>query len=374
MLVHLLNSVLTHRSCDDATVRGDRRDRERGASLVELLMSTALTAVVLTISVKAFTDARNVQDMSTLMVETQQNLRAGLNFMVRDLIQTGAEIPTGGVPIPSGGAATPVNRPGPGGLTFDVNTDVVLHAVTPGPGLGPVVNGVATDIVSILYVDPTIDFNAVPLKSIANQGRRATVWLPTEVRGPTDPTGGTDISGANNGIAVGDLIMFDNALGTTLQCVTAVNGQEIQFEPNDLFNLNQGGEAGSISTLASDFANSVFPPTTIRRIRMITFYLEVPVGNPNAPWLLRQEGMDQARPIALVVDNLQLTFDLFDGTTNQTNINEPVAPNTPAQIRKVNLFLAARSESASVAQRRTYRTNLATQVSLRSMAYVDNYQ
>lgn len=347
---------------------------ERGATLVELLMSTALTAVVLTISVKAFTDARNSQDMSNLMVETQQNLRAGLNFMVRDLIQTGAGIPTGGVPIPSGAGATPVNRPGPGGLTFDVNEDVVLHAVTPGPGLGPMVNGVATDIISILYVDPTIDFGSVPLKSITNQGTRATVWLPAEARGPSDPTGGTDISGANNGISVGDLIMFDNGLGTTLQCVTSVNGQEIRFEANDLFNLNQGGVAGSISSLASDFANSVFPPTTIKRIRMITFYLEVPVGNPNAPWLLRQEGMDQARPIALVVDNLQMTFDLYDGTTNLTNINEPTAPNTPAQIRKVNLFLAARSEAASVAHRRTYRTNLATQVSLRSLAYVDRYQ
>lgn len=353
---------------------GRRTASERGATLIELLMSTALTAVVLTISVKAFSDAQNAQNLSTLMVDTQQNLRAGLNFMVRDLIQTGAEIPTGGIPIPSGAGANPVNRPGPGGLTFDVNTDVVLHALTPGPSLGPVVNGVATDIMSILYVDPTIDFNSVPLKNITNQGTRATVWLPAEARAPTDPTGGTDISGANNGIAVGDLIMFDNALGTTLQCVTSVQGQQIRFDANDLFNLNQGGQTGSISSLASDFANSVFPPTTIKRVRMITFYLEVPVGNPNAPWLLRQEGMDQARPIALVIDNLQMTFDLFDGVTSQTNINQPVAPNTPAQIRKVNLFMAARSETASVQNRRTYRTNLATQVSLRSLAYVDNYQ
>lgn len=353
---------------------GRRAASERGATLVELLMSTALTAVVLTISVRAFSDAQSAQNMSTLMVETQQNLRAGLNFMVRDLIQTGAEIPTGGIPIPSGAGATPVNRPGPGGLTFDVNADVVLHALTPGPGLGPVVNGVATDVISILYVDPTIDFNSVPLKSITNQGTRATVWLPNEARAVTDPTGGTDISGANNGIAVGDLIMFDNALGTTLQCVTSVNGQEIRFDANDLFSLNQGGRTGSISSLASDFANSVFPPTTVKRVRMVTFYLEVPAGNPNAPWLLRQEGMEQARPIALVVDNLQLTYDLFDGAINQTNVDQPALPNTPAQIRKVNLFMAARSETASVQHRRTYRTNLATQVSLRSLAYVDNYQ
>jgi hypothetical protein len=168
--------------------------------------------------------------------------------------------------------------------------------------------------------------------------------------------------------------MFDNGLGTALQCVTDVNGQEIRFDVGDIFNLNQGGQPGSVSGIATNFAASTFPPTTIRRVRLVTFFLEVPPGNPNAPWLMRQDGLAQQRPVALVVDNLQFTFDLVDGNTNPKNVDTPVAPNTPAQIRKVNLFIAARSESPSMVNRRTFRTNLSTQVSLRSLAYVDRYQ
>jgi hypothetical protein len=362
------------RSSDPAISRHRFAADERGFSLVELMTSSLVTLVVLALAVSTFSEAKNATELSENVVETQQNLRAGLNFMVRDIVQTGAEIPTGGVPIPSGGGTIPVTRPGPGGLTFDINADTVLHAITPGPSLGPAVNGVPTDIVSVLYVDPTIDFNSVPLKALDSQGRRAEVWLPNEARPPGSPTGGTDISGASNGIQVGDLIMLDNGLGTALQSVTGVNGQEIRFDPNDIFNLNQGGQPGSISAIASDFANSVFPPTTIKRLRLVTFFLEVPPGNPNAPWLMRQDGLAQARPIALVVDNLQMTYDLVDGVANPTNQDTPILPNTPAQIRKVNLFLAARSEAPSMVHRRTFRTNLSTQISLRSLAYVDRYQ
>jgi len=73
---------------------------------------------------------------------------------------------------------------------------------------------------------------------------------------------------------------------------------------------------------------------------------------------------------------LQFTYNYVDGVNNPSNQPSVPAGNAEANIRSVNVYLGARS-SQSVRQGSTSiyaRSNLMTQVSLRSLAYVNRYQ
>jgi prepilin-type N-terminal cleavage/methylation domain-containing protein len=335
---------------------------DRGFTLVEMLLATTLTLVVLGLTMTTLMTAKNANDLGGMIMDANQNLRSGMTFMVRDIIQTANGVPIGGIPIPSGRGSTRVNRPGPVAGTQFPDTGV-LQAVTPGPGLGPRIEGQETDLITVLYADRSLPLDEFPLARVQNNGARVTV------------DNRTDISDASNRIRVGDLVLFSNALGNAIQTVTRVNGNVIRFEPGDPFNLNQpNAEAGTIRQLQ---ANRTFPPTTATRIVMSTYFIDA-TTNPRQPRLVRRTNFDAARPVALVVENLQVTYDLVDGSntinTALINVAEPVAPQTAAQIRGVNLFLAARSERTDGRNRRPFRTNLSTRVSIRSLAYVDRYR
>ena len=135
-----------------------------------------------------------------------------------------------------------------------------------------------------------------------------------------------------------------------------------------LFNQRSAGQ-GTIMQLQS--SPGVFPPTTATRVWMISYYLEDSVSGVRQ--LIRRVNNGVENPIALDVEDLQITYDLVDGTSNPAGLDEAVAPHSPAQIRKVNLLLTVRSSAqfrSSGHQRRT----LSTSVSLRSLSFTDRYQ
>ncbi len=240
--------------------------RAEGFSLVELLVALAVTGLVLGATLGSFNDALGLQEKAALMADLEQNLRSGMSLMVRDFVQTASGIPTGGIPIPAGTGALPVNRPGPPGTSYRFS-DTTLAAVNPGAALGPVVNGPATDIVNLIYADNTLPLNQTPLAAIASNGSSMTVSSSTPISG-------------TNGIRPGDLIMFSNALGNALQQVTGVSGQTVNFATGDSLNLNQPGAAqGSIMNLRS---GTTFPPTTATRVWMVTYYLDT-TADPQNP-------------------------------------------------------------------------------------------
>src|SRR5207245_4449929 len=76
--------------------------KQSGFTLVELLVAMTITLVVVATTLGAFNDALRANEAVTLLADMDQNLRAGMNLVIRDLIQTGEMIPTGGIPIPSG--------------------------------------------------------------------------------------------------------------------------------------------------------------------------------------------------------------------------------------------------------------------------------
>src|SRR5206468_1683622 len=136
------------------------------------------------------------------------------------------------------------------------------------------------------------------------------------------------------------LIMFNNSHGDALQQVTGVSGQTVNFASGDSLNLNQpGAPQGSIMNLRD---GTTFRSTTATRVWMVTYYLDT-TADPQSPRLMRRINNRAGETVALVLEDLQLSYDLVDGVTNPTGIDTPTAPNSPNQIRKVNILLTGRS-------------------------------
>jgi hypothetical protein len=80
--------------------------------------------------------------------------------------------------------------------------------------------------------------------------------------------------------------------------------------------------------------------------------------------------------VAEVIENMNVTYDIVDAqaTVPAVNAQQITLPDTPAQIRKVNLLLAARSEVPSSQSNKYFRNNLQTEVSIQSLSFFSLYQ
>jgi len=367
--------------------------KQSGFTLIEFMVAMGITIVALAATMLAFRDATTTNQSVTLKSDLSDNLRAGVNLIEADLIQAGQGIPTGGIPVPytpgpasclgSGGA--PINRPNlTGGLTFPV-CNVSLNAVEPGWELGPPITspdsnpGVNTDLITVLYADNTLALNArminepanganpgCPAGSITNNGRTVTFDSTCILFSPT----GVQIN-------AGDLIMFSNAKGNAIQEVTSVSGQTLQFVGGDGLNLNgrsdpQGTMTQLENTNTSGAPNGTFPPTTATRIWMITYYLDN-ITDPQHVRLIRRVNWNPGQPVGETIENLQFKYNFVDGVTNPSGQQSIPAGLSESQIRSVDVILGARSTNAWGKNHTYLRSNFMTQVSLRSMAYVNRY-
>lgn len=333
---------------------------ESGFTLGETLIATALTLVIVSSAIEVMTRTVTLTGTSRVMSETNHGLQAAMSLMVRDFMQTGQGVPLGGIPLPTGGGAQDVLRPGPSALMTFPAGSATLPSLSPGNGMGPTLLGVQTDIVTILYVDRTLNLSANPLTAIAADGSTMTVNAATPITGL-------------DAIKQGDLILFSNAQGNALQYVTSTpTTQTVSFGSGDPMRLNQrGAPQGTIMNLQS--TPGVYPPTTATRVLMVSYYVDI-TTDPALPRLVRRVGMGSNLAIAMGVENLQLTYDLVDGVTNPTNVNTPAVTNSANQIRKANLFISARSQDVNPQTRQFFRNSMATQVGLRSLSFVDRYR
>jgi hypothetical protein len=255
--------------------------------------------------------------------------------------------------------------------------------VIPGAELGPVINGVATDIITILTADN--NFTDVPL--IAVSSTSVTV----------DPDN-FDLGTGMDRVIEGQLMMVQKGTATTLVQVTGVNAAsgEITFGDGDSLNLNQSGAdiAGNLLALNAQAPSGAgaAAATRVTRVRMISYYLD-DTTNPGHPRLVRrinnghETDFDNTlgTAVALEVESLRLTYDLNDGAGNPSGVRflpedytdgGACAPDAcaPTQIRKINVTLTGRSEGTGASDSRVYRNSLSSQVALRGMALVNDYQ
>src|SRR5258707_235382 len=183
--------------------------RDDGFSLIEVMIATTIMLVVTAATLTTFKNAMDINDTASQLADANQNLRAGTNQLVRDLMMAGRIIADGAVPVPNGTGALAINRPGPPGsaLTFALLTEddgaLAMPSLTSGYHLGPTINGSNTDIVTILTVDEFMpSMQAVPEASVPTAVQAAlqkdgsqltlpatSVWLVGDPANDTPPIG-----------------------------------------------------------------------------------------------------------------------------------------------------------------------------------------
>jgi prepilin-type N-terminal cleavage/methylation domain-containing protein len=273
---------------------------ERGFTLAELLVSSTISLLVTAAALTTFRSALTINDSAAQMSDANQNLRAGTNHLVRDLMMAGRIIGPEGINVPTGAGVAPFNRPGPGaGLTFnlvvDADTTLNLPDIVTGAELGPTINGSHTDVVTIMLVDefmPSVQSPPV----IPN--------TPTAIEGTIDPAGASltlpansywlvgDTSGDTPAIQVGDLVFFKNANGNAIQTVTRKDATHIYFDMNhadDWFQFNQRTAPMVPIILMKqppDTAGAWTQKTSLFRALMITYYIDA-ITTPGTPRITR---------------------------------------------------------------------------------------
>lgn len=360
---------------------------DRGFALSEFLVASVITLAVIGVAIKTFDDALKINDATLKLTDAGQNMRSGVNLMVRDLLQAGRDIPTGGIPLPTGAGSSLVQRPSPTGFSyaFDNTTLTTLGAVTTGNNLGATVSGRQTDMITIMMGDPFLPASSVP-SPYTTPTTAGFVVKPSTASGsvPKLSSTGSSLTMGNqsawfagdlaNGVApikAGDIILFKGATGSAMQVVTSVASGTVQFATGDPFNMNQRtADNGSITDLLGT-------DLSIQRVMMISYFVQE--TTPGEPRLMRAINMAPAQALAGVVEDLQLSYDLVDGSTNPTNINDVPFTSGPdtftsSQIRKVNLRVGVRSEEKSRSTNDYMRHYITTVASLRNLAYVAEYK
>ncbi len=385
--------------------------RQKGFTLIELMVSIAILLIVGAATVGTLAQAVQVTQGVTMQAAMQENLRAGMHFMVRDVMQAGEGIPPGGISIPNSAAnISAVNWPGTS--TVFTSNYVVLNGIVPGHSMGQAQTGITSsgtvisagavksDLITVVYADNSLvdtagrSLNGQPVASASCAGgtlSAASVTLSTSCF--TMPGTGP------SPIGTGNLIMFQNQYGTALEYVTSTNGgQTINFAADDPAGLNAPSAATYPNgTVAALLANGAVP-TTITRVWMVTYYLDS-TTNPQHPQLVRQvnypgypTAATQSNPPQQIADDIEALGFTYDITNSAAPVGTyPNGPgdapqpaswttptpgsDSPSQIRAVNVYLSGRSETTyQLTKSQTYfHNNLSTQVCIRSLDFTNTF-
>lgn len=380
------------------------RQSEAGFTIVELMIASMITLMIMGVAFSTFQNALQLNDAVIQLSDSNQNLRAGTNLLVRDLMQAGRNIPIGGIAIPSGTSAEAIHRPSPPDEDYVFENEdegARLTAITTGEGKGLEVSGRPTDMVTLVMADPYLDELEVHQNDADTELPRLAADGSSFDAG--DSTAWVD-GDSDNGIAPiapGDLIFFSSTgSGNAIQTVTRVEEGIVYFEADDPFNFNQRGsekcvfDDDGVATNAGDCIpgsiTEILPDLTIaweddseaamsvRRVLMYTYYVDEEEEAPDVPRLMRKLNHANATALAGVIEDLTLRYDLVDGEVNPTSIAElPYTVGddeyTPSQIRKVNVHVGVRSETKSTRSGDYLRQHLSTVISIRNLAYVSRY-
>jgi prepilin-type N-terminal cleavage/methylation domain-containing protein len=381
--------------------------RNAGYSLIEMMIALAVMTVVMAVTMTGMSDVVKNNELVLNMTQMNQSLRIGMDLLQTDMLQVGSGLPPGHVIlIPSGAGSASIRLPGPPPpipIFTTVAGDPDISAVNPQPGRGPVINGHATDVLTVLMADNA--FLDIPLT--AATATTVTVSTVDSALQPINMASGPDR------VTPGQLMMVWKGSTTTLLEVTGVNyvQRSITFAGLDALNLNQpAAAAGNLAAVNAtlppllNVSPCVPPPpqqaatpcwnTFITRVRMITYYIDN-TTDPKHPRLVRRVNNgsptafdnNSGTAVAMDIENLTFRFDINDGNLNPANVEMNATDIAPAgtgacapspcnqnQIRKVNILLGARSANAVNPKARTYHNTLTSQVSFRGMSFVDEYR
>ena len=367
-----------------------QRRSQRGFTLLEGLLALAIGLVVLAAASMMLKKSFDVTILLTQRAEMQQNARAGMNTLLRELSQAGSGgLPVGGIQLPVGGGAGGANSAslfacdtavcyvkhnnfGAGNYLYYVNPNPSTYYVAGNPS-PPGVIGVTPDSITLAYVDPTVNLGAFsnpPLPATLNpSGAQATM----------------DSAVSLAKLQLGDLIVFTSGSQAVIGSITSfAAGKKLDFADSDPLNINQPSASnGNISALK---VNNAFPNNILAyRLLLVTYFVQQRPGpdgilgtSDDSLRLMRQVNLQTPVPVVENVENLTVSYDLIDDGSGDPastlKTNNSTANGTPNLIKKINIAITVRSSQKRGPNGDFQRITLASSVSPRDLSFHDRYK
>jgi prepilin-type N-terminal cleavage/methylation domain-containing protein len=372
---------------------------QRGFTLLELLIATSLGLVVILTMTSLFKMGMDATFTVTQRAETQQNMRAAIELMTKDISLAGAGLPSGGLQLVTGGTVSNIgcNQTGtcylPGGTYPKSGAGVknYMYGIVPGFSTGvqsgaviPAAPGQINSSITSIYCDYNF-----PLTNFTFTFPTSTSSAVAVINAGVTPN---NILAAG-GLLPGDLLLFTvntpgsgkTSSGTSLvqnaavvaEITTIPNNALINFAAGDPLNFNQvgGGTANNLATVATAAAGAG-SQVSVCRLNAVSYFLQVPPagGTIQTPRLMRQVNGLDAVPVADNIINLQFTYDVIDSVNGTViaNQQDPIgAGESPGLIQKVNIWIMGSSLISG--GNKSQSMYLATSVSTRDMSFCNSY-
>ena len=382
-----------------------KHKRSSGFTLLESMVAAALGIIVLGSAVQMFLAGMKTSTLVSNRSDMQQDLRAAVDLISKDISMAGSGLPQGGLQLPNGPGATASKiacsqtptcylsnskyANGSVGSAPVVTLNNYMFGIIPGPGNGMEAGGPGTiaatsstpDSLTSIYVDYAPQFNLYtaafqnPLGTVITLNQPAV--LPVGGLAPaTDP---------GTGIKVGDLLLVTTSNGTAVGEVTTVaplntTGATVTFANLDALNINQtGATTGNMKNIVPLPAPpaplpAAQPLVTVQRLLVISYFIEVPTSG--APRLMRQVNGNPAQPVADNIIDMQFSYDLCDtgyAVATCSIVQDPIAAaQSPTQIHKVNVQLMG--QSLVNTGKSSQSMQISTAVSARNLTFKNRYQ
>lgn len=371
---------------------------QRGFTLLELLVAASVGLTVLMVMASLFKTGMDTSMRVAQRAETQQNLRAAVQLMTKDISLAGAGLPSGGLQLGTAGLSKfACNQSGTCYITGNTYPNSAsgsanyMYAIEPGFGTGVQNASVITaapaatnSSLTVVYCDYNFSLSnftfTFPSSTTSTVGLIAspTTGLPTNILAP-------------GGLQVGDLLLYTVATpgngksssGTSLVQNAAVvaevtglpNNTTIDFATGDALNFNFSSGSNNIASVATAAAGAG-SEVSVCRLEVVSYFLQVPTagGTVQTPRLMRQVNGLTAVPVADNIINLQFTYDVINSVTGTVNANvqNPIGSgDSPSLIQKVNLWVMGQSLTND--GNRAQSMYLATAISTRNMSFCNSY-
>jgi type II secretory pathway pseudopilin PulG len=380
-----------------------------GFSLVELLTAMALSLLLFAMTFSLVQQLDNTADVVGSAADVNENVRAAINMVSRDLSTAGQNIPVGGIPLPYGGTATAIKLPYPTTSNFPTpasGSTLFIPVLTAGNGLGPAqgsgTNQISTDVVTMIGVNQTSNFNPTTVSTTSPHQPTISSTAATITVSAT----------AAGYVSAGQLIMLTNNNSSCLLAISSVNTSTgvITFThgdtTNDLLGVNQfptvSGTTGAITsgplygtilqletaTVNAGKTTYAWPTTlTAYPISVITYYLDSssPIKNLTKLTSMGTSGcaaVSCTNVIALGINVFQVFYSLSPPATQNGVTNDPTenpwptttdTGNTPNHIVKVVLNIAGETNHKNFANSQWYSREIKNAVTIQNLDYVNKY-
>jgi type II secretory pathway pseudopilin PulG len=336
-----VRSILHTQMPGEKGIRNISIHEESGFSLVELLIASLVLIVLAAALLTTVNISQTLHNTAQQGLELQQNVRAALDFICRELINAGSGIPYSSKSNGSPPIQVPMQvKLGPLGTPLGSTS---LYFITPCDATGETV---ANDGEGDNLADPIQTDMLVFLGGVGN-----TQFVDQNPPGPTSGWGAVVFLEDNSTFSDGQLVLITNGYQVSLGQITQVlaNGG-LQFSNGqDELDINSPGNGGTPNPNYYS-AQQVLggPPPRVFPLSAVTYYIDA-TTNPAHPILKRLAnsagGAAAGVAVADNIEDLQVSFLVdHDGnaTTPDISIDAPMGAQV-ASIRGVTVTITGRS-------------------------------